>query len=406
MSLLWKNNGALTLLMVNIFLAMAAYGLVVPVMPTLMKELGLTGAAVGLLTAAFAVTQLLFSPLAGRLCDTVGRKKVIVAGLALLAVAEAIFGFASSLYLLFISRLLGGFGLALVFPGIMAFTADVTTEDERAKGMGFVSAAMSTGFIIGPGLGGFLAEYGVRVPFYTAAVVIALSAILTWLVLPESLKMSTNTGTVDPASGTAANQSLIGQLISSRKAPYFFALLVLLILGFGLSNFETVFGLYLDAKHQFGPRDIALIMTIGAIVGVIIQIGLLDVLVKRFGELKVMYISLALAGASMFLILLVHPYWAVLLVTVLIFAACDILRPAASTLLSKMAGNDQGYVAGLNSTFTSLGTIAGSLAAGILYDWSLSLPYIVAGITFLGCFAVLAIRQNRHRKTGRIASGL
>jgi len=395
MAILWKNNGALTLLMVNIFLAMAAYGLVVPVMPTLMKQLGLTGAAVGLLTAAFAFTQLLFSPMAGRLCDTVGRKKVIVVGLATLAVSEALFGFASSLYLLFVSRLLGGIGVALIFPGIMAFTADVTTEDERAQGMGFVSAAMSTGFIIGPGLGGFLAEYGVRVPFYTAAAVVALSAVLTWLVLPESLKMA-HAGTVGPANGAAGTQSLIGQLIASRKAPYFFALLVLLVLGFGLSNFETVFGLYADAKHRFGPRDIALIMTIGAIVGVVIQIGLLDVLVKKFGELQVMYISLAAAGAALFLILFVHPYWAVLLVTTLIFAACDILRPAASTFLSKMAGSDQGYVAGLNSTFTSLGTIAGSMAAGVLYDWSLSFPYIAAAITFLGCFAVMAIRHKRH----------
>lgn len=392
MSILFKNNGALTLLMTNIFLAMAAYGLVVPVMPTLMRELGLTGSAVGLLTAAFAVTQLLFSPLAGRLTDTIGRKKIIVAGLALLAVSEAIFGFASSVYLLFLSRLLGGIGVAFIFPGIMAFTADVTTEDERAKGIGFVSAAMSTGFIIGPGLGGFLAEYGVRVPFYTAAIVVAFAAILTWLVLPESLKVPNGI-----APSPEAKQSLLRQIIHSRKATYFFALIVLLILGFGLSNFETVFGLYLDAKHQFGPQDIALIMTIGAIVGVIIQISLLDVLVKKFGELKVMYFSLAFAGISVLIILLAHRYWAVLFFTILIFAACDLLRPAASTYLSKSAGNDQGYVAGLNSTFTSLGTIAGSTAAGVLYDLSLSLPYMVAGITFLVCFAGLAIRQNGGR---------
>ncbi|OAS14816.1 MFS transporter [Paenibacillus oryzisoli] len=397
MSLLLKNNGALSLLMLNIFLAMSAYGLVVPVMPTLMKELGLTGAAVGSLTAAFAVTQLLFSPWAGRLCDTVGRKKAIVAGLALLAVSEAIFGIASSLSLLFGSRLLGGVGLALIFPGIMAFTADVTTEDERAKGMGFVSAAMSTGFIIGPGLGGFLAEYGMRVPFYTAAVVISLSAILTWLVLPESLKIA-RSGSIEPSSSATTSHSLVSQLMLSRKAPYFFALLVLLILGFGLSNFETVFGLYLDVRHQFGPRDIALIMTIGAIVGVIIQIGLLDMLVKKFGEIRVMYIGLAFAGASLLLIVWVHSYWSVLFFTILIFAACDLLRPAASTFLSKMAGDDQGYVAGLNSTFTSIGTIAGSMAAGVLYDWSLSLPYIVAGITFLGCFAGMVMRQIRNRK--------
>lgn len=390
MNLLFRNNGALGLLMVNIFLAMAAYGLVVPVMPTLMRNLGLTGASVGYLTAAYAVTQLLFSPWGGRLGDTIGRKKIIVIGLAMLAISEAIFGFSSSVYMLFLSRLLGGAGVALIFPGVMAFTADITTEDERAKGIGYISAAMSTGFIIGPGLGGFLAEYGVRVPFYVAAALVGFVALLSMFVLPESMKKAHPVETRLPLE----NEGLIRQIWQSRKAPYFATLVVLLVLGFGLSNFETVFGLYLDAKHQFGPNDIAFVLTIGAIVGVVIQVGLLDVLVKRFGEMRVMDLSLALGGASIFIILFTHSYWAITIVTTLIFASFDLIRPAASSLLSKAAGERQGYVAGLNSTFTSLGTIIGSVAAGILYDVSLSLPYIAAGATFLICLVGLRLRQG------------
>ncbi|PYY27924.1 MFS transporter [Paenibacillus illinoisensis] len=390
MNLLFRNKGALALLMVNIFLAMAAYGLVVPVMPTLMRNLGLTGASVGYLTAAYAVTQLLFSPWGGRLGDTIGRKKIIVVGLAMLAVSEAIFGFSSSVYMLFLSRLLGGVGVAFIFPGVMAFTADITTENERAKGIGYISAAMSTGFIIGPGLGGFLAEYGVRVPFYVAAAVVGFVALLSLIVLPESMKKADLIENRLPLE----REGLIRQIWQSRKASYFVTLVVLLVLGFGLSNFETVFGLYLDAKHQFGPNDIAFVLTIGAIVGVVIQIGLLDLLVKRLGEMKVMYLSLALGGASIFVILFVHSYWAITIVTIFIFASFDLIRPAASSLLSKSAGERQGYVAGLNSTFTSLGTIIGSVAAGILYDVSLSLPYIAAGATFLICLVGLKLRQR------------
>ncbi|MBM6382981.1 MAG: MFS transporter [Paenibacillus sp.] len=390
MNLLFRNKGALALLMVNIFLAMAAYGLVVPVMPTLMRNLGLTGASVGYLTAAYAVTQLLFSPWGGRLGDTIGRKKIIVVGLAMLAVSEAIFGFSSSVYMLFLSRLLGGVGVAFIFSGVMAFTADITTENERAKGIGYISAAMSTGFIIGPGLGGFLAEYGVRVPFYVAAAVVGFVALLSLIVLPESMKKADLIENRLPLE----REGLIRQIWQSRKASYFVTLVVLLVLGFGLSNFETVFGLYLDAKHQFGPNDIAFVLTIGAIVGVVIQIGLLDLLVKKLGEMKVMYLSLALGGASIFVILFVHSYWAITIVTIFIFASFDLIRPAASSLLSKAAGERQGYVAGLNSTFTSLGTIIGSVAAGILYDVSLSLPYIAAGATFLICLVGLKLRQR------------
>ncbi|MCR8656535.1 MFS transporter [Paenibacillus endoradicis] len=399
MELLFRNKGAMILLMLNIFLSMAAFGLVVPVMPSFIAMLGLDGTTVGLLTAAFAVTQLIFSPFAGKLSDLLGRKKLIVVGLLILAASEAIFGLSNSVVWLYVSRLLGGIGVAMVMPAVMAFTSDITTEDERAKGMGLVSAAMSTGFIIGPGIGGFLAEYGTRVPFYTAAIAVAFAAILTLLVLPEPQRIKST-----PASEPkTTKQSIAQQFISSMKAPYFLALIVLLVLGFALSNFETVFGLFLDVKHNSGPKDIALIMTVGAIAGVIIQIGLLDLLVKKVGEMKVIYLSLVVAGVGILGILFVKSFWLLLVVTIIIFAACDLLRPAAGTFLSKLAGEDQGYVAGLNSAYTSLGTILGSSLAGMLYDVNLVLPYIVAGFTLVGCYVILTLVQARSNSKSKLA---
>lgn len=399
MELLFRNKGAMILLMLNIFLSMAAFGLVVPVMPSFIAMLGLDGTTVGLLTAAFAVTQLIFSPFAGKLSDVLGRKKLIVLGLLLLAASEAIFGFANSVIWLYVSRLLGGVGVAMVMPAVMAFTSDITSEDERAKGMGYVSAAMSTGFIIGPGIGGFLAEYGTRVPFYTAAIAVTFAAILTFIVLPEPKRiLSTSL-----ATSNRGKQSVAQQFIESIKAPYFLALIVLLVLGFALSNFETVFGLFLDAQHNSGPKEIALIMTVGAIAGVIIQIGVLDLLVKKMGEMKVIYLSLVVAGISILGILFVSSFWMLLVVTIIIFAACDLLRPAAGTFLSKLAGDDQGYVAGLNSAYTSLGTILGSSLAGMLYDVNLMLPYIVAGITLVGCYVILVLIQAKVKNRKKLA---
>jgi len=399
MELLFRNKGAMILLMLNIFLSMAAFGLVVPVMPSFIAMLGLDGTTVGLLTAAFAVTQLIFSPFTGKLSDLLGRKKLIVVGLLLLAASEAIFGFANSVIWLYVSRLLGGIGVAMVMPAVMAFTSDITTENERAKGMGFVSAAMSTGFIIGPGIGGFLAEYGTRIPFYTAAIAVTFAAILTFLVLPEPERIK-NTPTSVP---NTKKQSISEQFISSMKAPYFLALIVLLVLGFALSNFETVFGLFLDVQHNSGPKDIALIMTVGAIAGVIIQIGVLDLLVKKMGEMKVIYLSLVVAGVGILGILFVKSFWLLLVVTIVIFAACDLLRPAAGTFLSKLAGEDQGYVAGLNSAYTSLGTILGSSLAGMLYDINLMLPYIVAGLTLVACYVILTLVQARSKSKTKLA---
>ncbi|MFP7223908.1 MFS transporter [Priestia filamentosa] len=389
MSLLLRNNGAMMFIMFNMFLSMAAFGLVIPVMPEYIRMLGLNGTTAGLLTAAFAVTQFFFSPFAGRFSDKVGRKKSIVLGMIILALSEAIFGLASSSIWLFVSRFLGGIGLAFVMPSVMAYTADITTESERAKGMSYVSAALSTGFLIGPSIGGFLAEFGTRVPFYVAAIGAGIAAIITWFVLPEIKRKSEDIEVIK-------ENGMFKMILDSVKTPYFSTLLVLMVLGFALANFETVFGLYLDSKHSFGPTDIAIIMSIGAIAGVIIQLGVLDLLVRKLGELKVIYLSMLIAGISVMTILITNSYWSLILVTIVIFSACDLLRPAASTYLSKQAENDQGYVAGLNSSYNSIGTILGSSIAGVLYDMNISFPYLVAGFTLLLCFFLLYLKARRN----------
>lgn len=165
MKLLTRNKGALLLLMLNIFLVFMGIGLVVPVMPQYMTELNINGSLVGMLVAAFSLTQFLFSPIAGRLSDALGRKKIIVAGMIIFAISELMFGLVSTSLLLFVSRMMGGIGAALIMPAVMAYVADVSSSEERATGMGFINAAITTGFIIGPGIGGFIAEFGIRVPF-------------------------------------------------------------------------------------------------------------------------------------------------------------------------------------------------------------------------------------------------
>jgi hypothetical protein len=115
-------------------------------------ESGHYGGTVGLLVAAFSLTQLLFSPLADRLSDMFGRKRMIVLGMLLFALSEGLFGFANSSWLLFVSRMLGGKSAAMIMPAVMAYAADVTTTEERAAGMGFINATITTGFIIGPGI--------------------------------------------------------------------------------------------------------------------------------------------------------------------------------------------------------------------------------------------------------------
>lgn len=403
MALMLRNRAALLLLMFNIFLVFTGIGLVVPIMPTFMNTLHIGGSIVGLLTATFSVSQLICSPIGGRVSDRIGRKKVIIVGMAIFAVSEFLFGIAEAPWLLFVSRILGGIGAALIMPAVMAYTADITTDEERAKGMGFINAAITTGFIIGPGIGGFLAEFGIRVPFFAAGIAALISGVVTLLVLPESLSPERR-AELSAAQKVGKGDSLLKQLVSSYRLPYFLSLVIVFVSAFGLANYETVFGLFVDHKFGFTARDIAVIITFGSIAGAVVQATIFGWLLNRFGEQLV--ISICLAAASLFVLmtLFVHEYWLIVTVTFIVFLSIDILRPAIGTQISRRAGDQQGFAAGLNSAYSSLGNIAGPIVAGALFDVNINYPYVSAAIVLFLCF-LLVLRVGRSDRARAEAMG-
>lgn len=394
MSLLFRNRGAIALLMLNNFIIFTGIGLIIPIMPSYMNLLHITGSTLGLLVATFSITQLIFSPLAGRLSDSIGRKRVIVAGMLLFAVSELMFGVVSSLPLLFISRMLGGVSAALVMPAVMAYTADVTTDEERGKGMGLINAAITTGFIIGPGIGGYVAEFGIRAPFYAAAAAGLVAMLVTAVLLPETPAMKRGDVPAEKAAERSATPGLLRQLAETYRAPYFISLVVIFISSFGLASFETVFALFVDHKFSFTPKDIAFVITFGSIAGAVVQLTIFGWMINRFGERII--ISLSLIAAAVFVVmgLFVHSFWLIVIVTFALFLAVDILRPALGTQMSKFADEQQGYVAGLNSAFMSLGNIIGPIIAGTMFDQNINYPYMLAGLV-LGLGFLLSLRSKK-----------
>lgn len=392
MSIMLKKRGAILILMLNLFLVFTGIGLIIPIMPKYMDNLGITGSTVGLLVAAFSLTQLLFSPLAGRLSDQFGRKKMIVSGMVLFSISEAMFGMASDTVLLFLARMLGGISAAMIMPAVMAYAADVTTTEERAAGMGYINASITTGFIIGPGIGGYISEFGIRVPFYSAAAAGLAAACITLFVLKESLPERMEGADEQKPQ---VRSSFLNQLMSSYREPYFLSLIIVFVLSFGLANFETVFGLFVDHKFGFEPRDIAFIITFGSISGAVVQATAFSWILNRFGEKRVISVCLLFAGIFILLTLFVHKFWLIFAVTFIVFLAIDILRPAIGTQMSMLAKDQQGYVAGLNSAFTSLGNIAGPIVAGVLFDLNVNYPYSLASIVLLLCFG-LSLRVGRR----------
>lgn len=400
MSLLVRNRGALLLLMLNIFIAFMGIGLVIPIMPTYMNELHMSGQIVGLLVAAFSLTQFLVSPWSGRLSDRAGRKKMMVIGLIIFAISEFVFGLANDAWLLFVARLLGGAGAAFIMPSVMAYVADITTADERAQGMGFINAAITTGFIIGPGIGGYIAEFGIRVPFYFAGVAGLVAALITIFILPESQGATQRAEAKGMAD--APRESLFSQLLRSYKEPYFISLVIVFVMSFGLAEYETVFGLFVDHKFGFDAKDIAFVITFGSISGAVVQLTVFSWLLKQFGEGRVIAACLLVTGLFILLTLFVSGFWMIVAVTFTVFLAIDILRPAVGTQMSRLAGDNQGFVAGMNSAYTSLGNIIGPVIAGALFDININMPYGVAAIVLLLCF-MLSLYSRKI--IGRVQAG-
>ncbi|MCY9515225.1 MFS transporter [Paenibacillus apiarius] len=371
-----EQKAVLLILLSNVFIAFLGIGLIIPVMPSFMNIMHLSGKTMGYLVAAFAVAQLLMSPLAGRWVDRYGRKKIIIIGLFLFAVSELIFGLATNVSVLYIARILGGISAAFVMPGVTAYVADITSVQERPKAMGYISAAISTGFIIGPGIGGFIAEYGVRMPFFFAAAIAFLACVSSIFILKEQLTKQQ----LAEISANAKQTNFISDLKRSLHPLYFIAFIIVFVLAFGLSAYETVFSLFSDHKFGFTPKDIAVIITISSIFGVVVQVFMFGKMVDKLGEKKLIQLCLITGAILAVVSTLISGFLAVLAVTCFIFLAFDLLRPALTTFLSKAAGKEQGFVAGMNSTYTSLGNIVGPAMAGILFDVNIHYPFLFAAV--------------------------
>ncbi|MCM3387067.1 MFS transporter [Ureibacillus chungkukjangi] len=362
----------LAILLGNLFIAFLGIGLIIPVLPTIMNELQISGTVVGYLTAAFALTSLVLSPIAGRFADKYGRKIMIILGLATFAVSELLFGLGKTVEVLFISRILGGVSGAFIMPAVMAYIADITTMETRPKALGYMSAAISTGFIIGPGVGGFLAEIGTRVPFFAAAVLGVVATVLSILFLTEPERMEQPEVVEHAKSKSPLKKILIPMFL--------IAFLILFISSFGLAVVESFISLYTDHKFGFEPRDIAIVITVSALIGALSQVLLFDRMTQWWGEIKLIRLCLVISAIFVFAITQVSSYLMIIFVITMCFVGFDLIRPAATSYLSKIAGNDQGFVGGMNSMFTSLANAIGPILGGMLFDIDVDYPYYLATV--------------------------
>lgn len=363
------------------FLVYVGFGIIIPVIPFYAEDLGASPTELGLLMAVYSLMQFLFAPMWGRISDRIGRKPVIMIGIFGLAVSFFLMALSTELWMLFVARIIGGFLSAANMPTVMAYAADITSEEDRGKGMGVIGASIGLGFIFGPAIGGIFSKTDLQMPFYIAGTLSLLTFFLVMFILKESLAKEQRHPKDRKRTG------LLKALNGPESVLFFLSLFITL----SLSGLEATFAYFAAEKAGLGTTELGYIFMIMGLAGAIVQGGLVGRLTKRFGEGFVIQIGIFVSAVGFFLILFTKDFVTAAIYLTIFGVGNGIIRPAVSALLTKRSKTGHGSVTGLLSSFDSLGRILGPILGGLLYTISMGLPYI-SGI-FLSAVAFILFRM-------------
>jgi DHA1 family tetracycline resistance protein-like MFS transporter len=363
------KRSPLLVIFITVFIDLVGFGIVIPVLPFYAEgtKFGATPREVGLLFASYSVMQLIFAPVLGRLSDKYGRRPILLISLLGTSLGFLILGLAATLRMLFLGRIIDGISGGNISTA-QAYIADVTTKEDRAKGMGLIGAAFGLGFVFGPAIGGVLSRWGINIPFLFAGTLAFANAILLYFTLPETVTPD------HPARASAASGRGWGQLIDSLKNPRLgFVLTIYFLSIVAFSIMTAVFSLFMMFRLGYDAFHNGWVFAFVGVISAIIQGGLIGKLVKRFGEPTLAVTGGLLFSASLFAIPFIGPtagWMGILLIGAVSAIGQALSAPSLSSLASKSAGaSEQGGVLGAMQSVASLARAAGpALAAFLIYS--------------------------------------
>jgi MFS transporter, DHA1 family, tetracycline resistance protein len=349
----------LIIIFVTVFIDLLGFGIIIPLLPFYAESFGASAFTIGLLGTVFSLMQFLVAPLCGRWSDRIGRRPIILGGLLASAVAYVALALADSLALIFAARIVGGIAGGNI-PTAQAYIADITTHENRAKGMGLVGAAFGLGFIIGPALGGILTRFGPATPMWCAAALCFVNFIAAVFLLPESRHG-------DPERVSISRFDLLRR--AQRHGGLMPLLLVFFLVSAAFSGFEATFALFTERRFDFNPERIGYVF---AFIGVILSVVngvLVGRVVPRMGERRLIPIAIGLIGIALLALPAAHSVLA-------LFAVCGTLaigmgfnNPSLTSAISRLSDPaEQGGMLGLAQSLAALGRIVGPAWGGFLFD--------------------------------------
>lgn len=396
----------------TVFLDMVGFGIVIPLLPLYVDDLGASKLTVGLILTSFSVAQLVATPILGRLSDRLGRRRIILLSLVGNAVAMLIFAYASHrklLLLFFLSRILAG-ATAGNLSACQAAIADVTSRSERAAAMGRLGAGIGLGMVLGPVVGGMLSDIRWLPP--VAASAMALCDIgVTAIFMPETLRSrrASSLTSIPPAPPSVLEPAAgLGSAASPRPLPSVWvvlgerrmaSVLALTFLTFlCMTNIQVALALLAKERMAWGPKQVGFVFGLFGCCALVIQGGLIGRLVRTFGEIQLIITGAACNAIGMLMIGFSRSAWTLIPGLVLFGVGVAITNPSLASIASRLARDEQqGAVLGFAQSAGTLARTIGPTWSGFLYETfsSATAPFMSGAIAAIFSFVIgLTVRDS------------
>ncbi|HET9013360.1 MAG TPA: MFS transporter [Gemmatimonadaceae bacterium] len=396
------DSRKLWILMITAFIDMVGLLMVIPILPFYAKELGAGGLIVGMLVSSFAVAQLLSAPMWGRFSDAYGRRPALLVGLAASAIAYVIFGFAHSLALLFLSRLVQGAGGGTVSV-IQAYVADATEPEDRAKALGWLSAATNAGVAIGPVLGSLSSQWGREAPGLFAAALCVVNMAFAWRFLTESRDMTEAAEAKANPAPRARSRDAIVHVVTHSAEPASRLIWIYAIAMGAFQGVTSMLALFLAVRFQVTAKTIGFFFAYTGVISVLTRALVLGRMVDRFGEARLSRFGSTLLAVGIASLAFIRPladpagvaarlggvlppaavaflpYLPLALAVALLPLGTAFTFPCVTALLSRViSSRERGLYMGVQQTFGGLARVCFPILFGWLFDRYVPLPFLIA----------------------------
>ena len=387
---------ALTFILVTVFIDMLGLGLLIPVLPFIVRQFSQSALTLGLLSMSFALFQFFAAPILGKLSDRYGRRPLLLCSLFGSAIGYLTFGLAHSLAILFLARIIDGISGGNVSIA-QAYIADVTEPQHRSRNFGMLGAVFGMGFIIGPAIGGTLSHFwGIAAPALCAAGLAFSNTILGFFVLPETRPVEKRVHV--PITFRSLNP-IIGVVRGMRHDHLGAVFMAIFAFNIAFSGLQSNFSLFTLARFGWGPPENAILFTVIGVTSAITQALIVRKMVKVFRDQSIAIAGLIIQAVSYVFLAFVPSGGLIYLVCVFTSFGVGITQPTLQGLVSNgVSDQEQGTMLGTTQSVAALTRIIGPLWAGLSFDWlGPGAPYWSGAIMIaVAAVFVLGAKPRRH----------